>query len=576
DLYAMQLDFAVTGALDSDRLREAVHTVVARHPNLAARFVDEFDEPVQIIPADPVPGWRFVDLGGGLNVDEQISRVCAAERAAVCDFADQPAFRVALIRIARDRHRLVLTNHHIVIDGWSLPVVLGEIFANYHGHPLAPAGSYRTFLAFLADRDVDAAFTAWREALAGFDTPTLVDPSNRLGLGVRGVRSFRAPAATTRAIVALARACQTTVNTVLNGAWAQLLMSLTGQNDVAFGTTVSGRPAEVAGSESMVGLLANTVPVRATVTPATTTAALLNQLQRAHNHTIEHHHLALSEIHRITGHERLFDTLFVYENYPIDTEALFGGRELAVTEFVSRESTHYPLTLAAVPGPEIEFRLKFRTDLFDLHTIEALIDRFQQILLAMTGDPTRRLSSMDLLHGREHARLHEWGNAKVLARPATTAGSIPELFAAQVARMPAAVALSCGSRSMTYRELDEAANRLAHVLVGYCVGPGACAALLFSRSVEAVVAIVAVLKTGAAYVPIDPTYPDERVGLMIGDAEPAVAVTNGGLADRLDRFDLPVIDVGDVWNRAVNGQPISAPPAPDPDDIAYFIYTSGT
>ena len=576
DLYAVQLDFAVAGALDCDRLRDAVQTVVARHPNLAARFLDEFDEPVQIIPADPVPGWRYLDLGGGLNVDEQISRVCAAERTAVCDIAAEPAFRVALIRIAPDLHRLVLTNHHIVLDGWSLPVLLGEIFASYHGQPLASAGSYRAFLAFLADRDLDAALTAWREALAGFDAPTLVDPPDRLGLGARGVRSFRVPAETTRAIVALARSCQTTVNTVLNGAWAQLLMSVTGQHDVAFGTTVSGRPAEIAGSESMVGLLANTVPVRATVTSATTTEDLLNQLQRAHNHTLEHQHLALSEIHRITGHERLFDTLFVYENYPIDTDALFGGRELAVTEFVSRESTHYPLTLAAVPGPEIELRLKFRTAVFDLHTIEALIDRFQQILLAMTRDPARRLSSMDLLHGREHARVDEWGNRVVLARPATTAGSIPVMFAAQVARTPDAVALTCGARSMTYRELDESADRLAHVLAARGVGPGACVALLFSRSVGAVVSIVAVLKTGAAYLPIDPMYPDDRIGFMMTDTAPAVAITSAGLADRLARFGLPVIDVGDMPDRAVNGQPTSALPAPAADDIAYFIYTSGT
>ncbi|MFZ0716717.1 amino acid adenylation domain-containing protein, partial [Mycobacterium sp.] len=576
DLYALQLDFGVAGALDSDRLREAVHTVVARHPNLAARFLDEFDEPVQIIPADPVPGWRYVDLGGGLNVDEQISRVCAAERAAVCDLGGPSAFRVALLRIAPERHRLVLTNHHIVLDGWSLPVLLRQIFASYDGRPLASAGSYRTLFTYLADRDLDAALAAWRDVLAGFDTPTLVDPSDRLGLGARGAHSFRLSAETTQAVGALARSCQTTVNTVLNGAWAQLLMSLTGHHDVAFGTTVSGRPAEVAGSESMVGLLANTVPVRATVTSSTTTTDLLNQLQRARNHTLEHQHLALSEIHRITGHERLFDTLFVYENYPIDTGDLFGGRELTVTEFVSHESTHYPLTLAAVPGPEIELRLKCRTDVFEPHIIEALIDRFQQILLAMTSDPSRRLSSMDLLHGREHARLDEWGNRVVLTQPATTTASIPVLFAAQVARTPDAVALSCGAQSMTYRELDGAAHRLAHVLAAHGVGPGACVALLFARSVEAVVSIVAVLKTGAAYLPIDPVYPDDRIGFMMTDAAPAVAITTAGLADRLARFGLPVIDVADMPDRAVNGQPGAALPAPAADDIAYFIYTSGT
>ena len=163
------------------------------------------------------------------------------------------------------------------------------------------------------------------------------------------------PEQTTRALSELARSCRTTVNTVLQGALAQLLMWLTGQHDVAFGTAVSGRPAEVAGADSMVGLLINTVPVRATITPATTTADLLDQLQSAHNHTLEHQHLALREIHRITGQEQLFDTLFVYENYPIDTAALSGDDGLAITDITGREYTHYPLTVQALPATNWAF-----------------------------------------------------------------------------------------------------------------------------------------------------------------------------------------------------------------------------
>ena len=159
-MYAVQLDFTVTGPLDPHRLRDAVHTVVNRHPNLAARFCDQFDEPVQIIPADPVAAWRYVELDAGdpdVDVDEQVQRVCAAERAAVCDLADPPAFRVALIRTAEDRHRFVLTNHHIVLDGWSMPILLQEIFAGYYGQRLPAAAPYRRFVTWLADRDLDAA-----------------------------------------------------------------------------------------------------------------------------------------------------------------------------------------------------------------------------------------------------------------------------------------------------------------------------------------------------------------------------------------------------------------------------------
>src|SRR6516164_3046613 len=240
DVYAVQLEMALSGRLDQHRLRDAVHTVVTRHPNLAARFSEKFDEPVQIIPADPVAPWRYVELDGdGVDVEEQIARVCAAERAAVCNLAEQPAFRVALIRIAEDQHRFVLTNHHIVLDGWSLPVLLGEIFAGYYGQRLPPAASYRRFISWLAGRDLDAARAAWREVLAGFDTPTLVGPPGRVGLGRRGVASFGVPEETTQALTELARSCHTTVNTVLQAAWAQLLMWQTGQPDVAFGTAVS-------------------------------------------------------------------------------------------------------------------------------------------------------------------------------------------------------------------------------------------------------------------------------------------------------------------------------------------------
>src|SRR5262249_17437150 len=194
DVYAVQLDITLSGPLDQHRLRDAVHMVVTRHPNLAARFCPQFDEPVQAIPADPVAPWRYVELDAeDRDVDEQIRRLCAAERAAVGDLADRPVFRVALIRTAEDRHRFVVTNHHIVLDGWSLPILLGEIFAGYYGQRLAAAASYRSFVAWLAERDLDAAQAAWREVFAGFDAPPLVGPPARVGLGRRGVASFRVP-----------------------------------------------------------------------------------------------------------------------------------------------------------------------------------------------------------------------------------------------------------------------------------------------------------------------------------------------------------------------------------------------
>ncbi|WP_156663057.1 AMP-binding protein, partial [Mycobacterium sp. 1274761.0] len=214
-----------------------------------------------------------------------------------------------------------------------------------------------------------------------------------------------------------------------------------------------------------------------------------------------------------------------------------------------------------------------RTDVYNPDTIHTLVARLQRVLIALTTDPTRRLSAVDLLDADEHTRLDEWGNHAVLTRPATTSASIPALFTAQVTRTPQAVAITCGDRSMTYRQLDETANRLAHLLAGHGVGPGENVALLFERSAEAIVAILAVLKTGAAYLPMDPAHPDTRIGFMLADAAPTAAITTTGLSHRLAGHDLPVIAINDP---AIAAQPSTPLPEPAADNLAYLIYTSGT
>jgi glycopeptidolipid biosynthesis protein len=575
DVYAVQLDITVTGVLDQHRLRDAVHAVVARHPNLAARFCELADEAVQIIPADPVIAWRYLDLrGDDLTPDDEIERLCTAERAAVCDLVERPTFRATLIRTSGNQHRFVLTFHHIVIDGWSLPILLQEIFAGYFGHRLPAAPSYRSFVSWLGRQDREAARAAWREVLDGFTTPTLVAPPGHGG--PRGVESYRLSAETTKALGELARSCHTTVNTVLQAAWAQLLMALTGQRDVAFGTAVSGRPAELPGSESIVGLLINTVPVRAHTTATTTVADLLEQLQQHHNDTIEYEHLALNEIHHVAGHEQLFDTLFLYESYPIDTSAFAGVHELAVTEFNNREYNHYPLSVMALPGHELGLRVEFDAEAFDVAAIEALVERFQRVLETMTADPTRRLSSMDVVEPGERDVIDTWGNRALLSQPVAVSKSIPERFSEQVARDPEAIAVTFDGRSLTYAELDEDANRLANLLAVYGAGPGESVALLVPRSDEAIVAILAVLKTGAAYLPIDPSVPTSRLEFMLADAKPIAAVTTADLRPRLENSDVLVVEVDDPDDPATAIYPSTTLLPPASDDIAYTIYTSGT
>nr|AKO90064.1 MPS1 [Mycobacterium avium subsp. paratuberculosis] len=578
DMYAVQLDFTLTGPLDADRLREAVRTVVHRHPHLAALFCDQYDEPVQIIPADPAVEWRYVELDGtgAADADDLIEQLCAAERAAVADLAGQPVFRTALVRTGGDRHRFVLTSHHILLDGWSLPILLREIFAGYYGQRLPAAGSYRAFLTWLAERDLDAARRAWGEVLSGFDTPTLVAPEGRLGQGRRGFEKSCVPEQTTRALGELARSCHTTLSTVLQAAWAVVLTSLTGRHDVVFGTPRSRvGQLEVDDAEQMVGLLINAVPVRAEITATTTTAQLLAQLQNSHNDTLEHQHLALNEIHRVTGHDQLFDTLFVYENYPIDSGMTLGADGLAIAEFTNREYNHYPLTVEALPGPELGLHIEFDTDVFDTASIESLVQRLQRVLVAMSTDPDRRLSSLDLLdRGERELVLSTMSGAGVSA----PIGVAPQLLAAAVAADPDAPAIVDGARELSYRELDDWSTRLARKLIQHGVGPEHAAGVAIERCAELVVAWWAVTKAGGVYAPVNLDYPVERIASVL-DTVNAVCVLTCGTDEVAGAGPRPILRIDGLDLSGHSTEPITDADRRSPlraDDTAYLIFTSGS
>ena len=290
---------------------------------------------------------------------------------------------------------------------------------------------------------------------------------------------------------------------------------------------------------------------------------------------------------RSLTHHPLVQVLFAWQNLPgsgTDPAAGMAVGDLQVSLLpLDTHTARMDLTIslaerfnAAGEPSGISGTVEFRTDVFDAASIQTLIERFQRVVVAMTADPTRRLSSIDVLDEAERTHLDEWGNRAVLTESATTPVSIPVLFAAQVARTPDAVALTFQDRSITYRELDAAANRLARLLAAHGARPGQCVALLLDRSAEAIIAIVAVLKTGAAYLPIDPACPAARIGFMLDDAAPVAALTTTGLADRLDGCKLPVIDIGDAEIQTYPCTGLPALARPTPEDIAYLIYTSGT
>ncbi|MDF3146810.1 amino acid adenylation domain-containing protein, partial [Streptomyces sp. T21Q-yed] len=587
DVYAAQQILELTGPVDPAAVRAAGQALLDRHPNLRACFRRrQTGAPVQIVPTDVELPWAEADLSalGVEERDKEWERLLDEERTRRFDLAKPPLIRYLLVRRAADRYCLVITNHHILLDGWSKQLLVREFSALYVGeHPtsLPPAPAYRDYLAWLARQDRDAAETAWRDALDGVAEPTLLAPAPNALNTPKASNSQNATNPTnpttvlpaelvvelteelTRAAETTARSLGITLNTLVQGAWGVLLGRLTGRTDVVFGQTVSVRPPELRNIASMVGFCINTVATRVSWDDNAAVADLLTGLQHRQTGLLAHQHLGLADIRRATGTGGdLFDTLLAFENHPGSA----GPGASRVTELPGRDATHYPLTLAVLPARRLALRLSYRPDLYDGTGARALLDRFARVLEALATDPSRRLGEVEILLPGERERLLGEAPAKGVGE-----ATLPELFARQAARTPDATAVVHDGTRLTYAELDARAERLARVLAAHGAGPERLVALALPRSAELVVAVLAVLRTGAAYLPMDPEYPADRLAFMLADSHPVLLLTTGEKAADLPASEAPVL--------TLDGPLPEAPevsPKVTGDHLAYVIYTSGS
>ncbi|MFI1104555.1 amino acid adenylation domain-containing protein [Streptomyces melanogenes] len=583
DIYTTQLVLDFEGPLEPEALREACAALLRRHDSLRSGFAtDARGEVVRFVAADPPLAWRVLDLSGtdAVTRGDEAERVVREERARRFDVGCPPLVRFLLVRLAQDRWRFALTNHHIILDGWSTSLLMDELFQLYGAGEaeLLPAPSYSAYLDHLATADLDEAREAWDEALAGAGAPTLVAPEAAERGAVVPERVLRTlPAELTARLAERARACEVTLNTVVQVAWGLVLRQLTGRDDVLFGMTVSGRAVDFEDVEQMVGLLINTLPARVRIDPADSLADVLRRVQDQQLDLFEHHHLGLTEIQRRTGLGTLFDTTTAFENYPVGGELALGGARL--TGVGGFDATHYPLSLICTPGAELGIRLDYRPDVFERERAERFGDWFVRMLEAVAADPDRAAADMSVLSAEERRRILEDGNGPARAVDSAT---LPQVLEARAARTPDAPAVTHDGTTLTHGELHRRANRLARLLVEHGAGPDTLVALALPRSTDMVVALLAVLKAGAAYVPVDVRYPAERVAHMLGDARPRIAVVSAGAAP-----DLPpgthrlAVDEPSVRERAARlpDGDLSAAERTGPllpRHPAYVIYTSGS
>ena len=593
DVYVDQAALLLDGVGDPHAFAVAWQRVADRTPALRTSVAwESVPVPLQVVHRSVRVPVTHVDLRAASPADRAaaLARLTADDLALGLDTGTAPLMRLTLVRLPDARLHLLWTSHHLILDGWSLAQVLTDVFAEYaalttgaQGRPEArrPFGEY---VRWLAEQDADAARDHWREVLDGFADPTPL-PADRHPHGVHHTRSAAVHAAglseeQSRRLAQTARQAGLTLGTLVQGAWALLLSRYSGEPDVLFGTTVSGRPDDLPGAESMIGMFINTLPTRVRVdTDRTRTAAAwLRDLQQAQAEARRHAAVSLAELTGMSGVPTggaLFDSMVAFENYPFDQATADSGVRLA--EVSSRDATNFALVLRAYQGERFGFDLAYDPDLFHADTVRTLADRLCLLFTELAADLDRPLRDLAWTTAEERQRvLVDW-NGQAQGRPEQT---LADLFEAQAARTPHAEAVSHGEDRIDYATLDARANQLAHRLADLGARPERFVALALPRSVDLVVAVLAVLKAGAAYLPIDPALPAERVEALLRDAEPValVTLTPEGPADPVG--GVPVVSLGDpevrteLTRRPATG--LGAGHRPMADHPAYAIFTSGS
>lgn len=588
--YHDQFSAILHGPLDPAGLQRAWRSVVAHHAIFRTAFAWQSGKaPLQVVGRQVET--PFVELDWrGTAPEEQAARrrqLQADDLRQRFDPAKAPLTRITLARLADESWFLLWSRHHLLLDGWSVSLVLREWLTTYQalraGQP-APSSSappFRNYIAWLQRQDPARAEAFWRGEIGDVSQPTPLGLARSEGEAPpadrHGERERRLSPETSEAVRQLARAARVTPATVFQAVWALVLARLAGERDIVFGNTVSGRPTDLPGADAMVGLFINTLPLRVRIDPARPVGDWLRDLQVRTAAAREFEATPLVRAQGWTEVPRdrpLFDTLLVYENYPTG-EALEGELgALRVEAVQSHERTHYAATLIVAPGDRFSLLLLHDRARLPDDLAHRWLDYLEEALGALAGSVARPLGGCAILPTEERRQLLETWNdtARAFDRRAT----LPSLVLAQATRSPSAVAVVDGTTRLTYAELVARAGRLAATLRRAGAGPETCVGVCLERNADLVVSLLGVLLSGAAYVPLDPAYPAERLAFMAGDARMVALVTQRSVAGRLPSLTIPLVwrDAAEAETEAEAG--LSALAALDPANLAYLIYTSGS
>lgn len=591
-IYFEQFRFTLHGNLNPSAFEQAWQQVVQRHSALRTLFVwKNRKQPVQVVRKQVNFCWINRDLRS-LSTEEQQTQIDSflnTDREQSFELDKSPLMRFVLFRLADETYHFVWSFHHILLDGWSWPILFKEIFAFYDSINnnqqlyLAPSRPYRDYINWLQQQDLSSAEEFWRRTLEGFTAPTPLVVEQAVGQIAHQqqtsyIRHQHLSAEATATLKYAAQQHHLTVSTLVQAAWALLLSRYSGESDVVFGATVSGRPHNLSGVESMVGLFINTLPVRVKIPETTDLLPWLVQLQQEHIEREQYSYSSLVDIQgvsEIPRNQPLFESIVVFENYPVNATLQTLPGNLRIGDRQALGETNYPLTVVAIPGDELVIKINYDRDRFDADTIDRMIGHLLTLLQGIVTNSHYRTGELPLLTPAEQQLLLVDWNATQAAHPINYC--IHQLFEQQVEKRPNAVAVVDGNQQLTYRELNQRANQLAHYLQHLGVKPDVPVGICLERSLEAAVAILGTLKAGGACVPLDPTYPPERLAFMLADTCATVVLTQGGLKSLLDRdFQHHLILLDEGWDEITKESDINPQIDAEAHNLAYVIYTSGS
>ena len=591
EAYFEQLSCTLRGTLDADALRRAWQSVIDRHTILrTAFFWERRDKPLQVVRRKAILPWEQEDWRG-LSTPEQQARFRAyleADRSRGFELSKAPLMRVALMQLAEDTHYLVWSHHHILLDGWSVAIVLNEVFALYEafsrgkGIDLGRSHPYRDYIGWLLKQNMSKAESFWRQALKGFRSPTplVIDstrerlPDEKESYGEQ--ETVLSPGATAD-LQLLASRHHLTLNTLVQGAWALLLSCYSGEQDVLFGSVVSGRPASLEGVETMIGLFLNTLPVRVRISPGRSALSWLRQLQEQQVELRQYEYSPLVEVQGWSEAPRgrpLFESLLVFENYPIEDSLKQEDANLEIEFTGLFERANYPLTIFATPGDRLSLQIVYDCHRFEVSAIRWMLEHLRNLLEAITANPEQRLCDLSVLTRSERRQVLEEWNRTQADYPADKC--IHELFEDQVERTPDVTAVRFNETELTYRELNARANQLAHYLQKLGVGPEALVGVCLERSTEMMVGLLGILKAGGAYVPLDPSYPKQRLAFILKDTGVPVILTTRQLLQTLPDHQARAVCLDTDWGAIAQESDANPQGGATADSPAYVIYTSGS